>query len=430
MDQAASDRMLTAAAEADEARHQLQRQRRSEFFRLLAIVVALGLGLGWASEAVSVISGGPEHPLPLSPRVFVMAQHAFAGRLSPYAELMAVSAAVGVCATINVALAVEHTGGDHRAQVAISAWRKWLQQAALWMCLGALGAGIAVWANIERSEDVGSAAATSLLAGVTVLLGVSVRQQVNSADRASGYRRAKTTLDKLNAWDRELDKRGMPRRIDALEMPGRPALWWRRCRPTRAHRLGAARMTDRRAMWWQCVRAGTYRLPVAGLVAIGYLAVLIAAENVLGHHRMRLSWGLGFVFLAYFAVAVGFGAAVMFWTISRRWMAYTTDRVRWHLDVKPLLTRALVVSVIVAALLLLWLAGGGFVSLCMVGLLALAPGVVVATLWSSRRRPDVGWLQEATWPVGALVQLSLHDARTTAEHALDRLEMEEIARAA
>ena len=69
---------------------------------------------------------------------------------------------------------------------------------------------------------------------------------------------------------------------------------------------------------------------------MAYPVGAVVAVRVIRHQALNLSWKLIFGFLGQVYVAILAGVLIAFGTVVRRWTVYTNDRVRWRLDVKPL----------------------------------------------------------------------------------------------
>jgi hypothetical protein len=181
------------------------------------------------------------------------------------------------------------------------------------------------------------------------------------------------------------------------------------------------------AAWWRCMRGCGYRLLALAGVAMAYLGVLLAASvavRLVHHDAVHLSWKIviGFAAQAYFGLVAG--AVVGFATV-RRWTAYTTDRVRWQLDINPVLLHGGYSVAVMAVLVWVWGVAGVVWSVYIGGWLLPAAVTGWAVVWGSRRWPDMRWLQVATWPLWGLADLSLQRARTVHEKDRDRLLQEE-----
>ena len=302
-------------ADNDQERRKIRRQHRWDLVSMLVAGLLVVIG----TAAVLVVSwryGMAELPEPLSGRYFAEWYHVVAGRLSPNTAFNAVLAGAGLCATINVALAVEDRVTDGRGLVALSAWQESLERAAWLVCVGVVGMGMAVWANLDSPRAVGTALVTSLFAVVTAYLVVSIRRHVNAADQINRCARAVQQLAMLDVRDRELEARGVPRPLGVL---------------------GVASMLNTRAVWSgrlfrRCLWACGWRLLALALVEIMYF-VLVAgtfvAVRLLTHASVKLSWtGNDTLFvlgLAVLAISVGL---VLFGGVAWRWVPPAPGRTR------------------------------------------------------------------------------------------------------
>ncbi|MBS9535950.1 hypothetical protein KIH27_20410 [Mycobacterium sp. M1] len=390
---------------------------------MLLIMVVLSLVYGVVSTHLYVVSlfSGVEAPAPFSLRFLGAVGDEVRGRLSPDAALMVVLAAVAVCATINVALAVDNSSAGLLAQAAISQWRTSLQRAAALTGGAALIAGVAVWANLrpESGHDLGAAIAVSVFAVVTVQLAVTARDQRNSADRASEHRQAVKHLATLKAWDGELAARKVPRPlpVNALIKAGIDAV----------AEADSVRRTAMRACW--------KRLAYVGLAQGVCMAAVLVCLIVTGPHgpppEVPLSagkiWGLrtGFVVLpAVLAVLISLGIGM---ATHSRWTNAVSDHVRRHLDIKPRVICGVTSLAAVGLVALMWLAAGAAVGPVWISFL-----LVAAATWGvlqiSRRCPRVTWCATAARPLWELVDLSLRQSRARSERNRDTLLDQEIER--
>lgn len=193
MDQDDFDRRIEADARRDDMeRRAIRRSRRWDRIATLVAVIGMAIGLGGVAVLVSVANrqGLATVPEPLSGQFFAELYRLVAGKLDPNVALTAVLASAGLCATISVALALEHRSPDWRVQVALSDWRDGLDTAARMIFVAVIAIGGLVWTNLARPEAVGTATLTSLFAVVAALLASSIRRQVTSAEQTSRYARA------------------------------------------------------------------------------------------------------------------------------------------------------------------------------------------------------------------------------------------------
>lgn len=404
-------------AEVDEERHRIRQLRRWERLgMLITAAIGLVLGLGGFAVMAAVVGrhGSAGLPVPLSGQYFVELYRLVAGRLSPNTALTAVLAGAGMCATINVALAVEHQTTDLRAQVAISAWRESLDRAARVIFVGVVGVGVAVWTNIGSGEAVGTAILTSLFAAVAAHLALSIRRQINSADQISGYARAIRRIAKLDAWHLELATRAVPQPLGVASMIG--------TYPKR-----------RRVMWRRCLQGCGYRLMALAMISAAYFGILLVAITLTRLFKgtpLHLSWALaqGFMLQAVLGFVMGF--VFMFGTVFRRWTPPGGDhfarhgrpypRHHYRLDVEPRVVRVGYLVAVSAVVVAVWRAADVVWVVYVAGWLLPVPVTMWTALWASRKWPDAKWPRTATWPIWGLIELLSQEARIEARRDRDR----------
>ncbi|MGV0772271.1 hypothetical protein [Mycobacterium syngnathidarum] len=430
MDQDAFDRRIEADARRDDMeRRAIRRSRRFDRIATLVLVIGLALGLGGVAVLVSVANqqGLATIPEPLSGQFFAELHRLVAGKLDPNVALTAVLAAAGLCATINVALALEHRSPDWRVQVALSDWRDSLDSAARVVFVFVVAIGGLVWANLGRPESVGTAALTSLFAVVAAQLASSIRRQVTSAEQTTRYARAVKRLAMLDMWQTALKDRHVPQPLGVVDLPD-----------------------DARGVWLAqllraCVRAYAWR--VAGIafgcaVYVGVIAALFGAP-------VRFFWTGDGAFLVLFpaglaalvSVAILIGG-VMRWGPSGIGSVGPFDRrrhrpvldprsIRWQLDTRP---RLVLGAYWLYAGLQLWAVqhdAGMFTALLLAGPTVVAPIAVWIALWASRHEPHArwaekatGWAQKATRPTWGCIELLMHHERLLAQREHHRFGMQ------
>lgn len=312
-----AERLLAEDARAKELRRKVRKDWRLGLVSLFFGVASIGFGFTQLGIVIRSWSHPESAPFPLTGQFFAQGYHAVQGRLSPETGLTLVLAAVGVCATINVALFVEGLVTSRRAQVELSEGRRILEVAAMLMAVGALAAGVVVWANVNSPSAIGTAIGTSLFAIVTALLSTSARRQVQSADRAHGYTLAVTNLAKLNGWKRELAARGVPRPLGGI--------------PT---------VVPSKTLWAKYVRGALLRLAVlAGfmVLVLGVLLVIFVVTQRITTGSVNLPALVIAAFLAAAAYTGMMAGVSIGWFTARRYTdPYSTNRVRFHLDIRPL----------------------------------------------------------------------------------------------
>ncbi len=405
-DRVVAERLLAEDARAKELRRKVRKDWRLGLVSPFFAVASIGFGFTQLGIVIRSWSHPESAPFPLTGQFFAQGYHAVQGRLSPETALTLVLAAVGVCATINVALFVESLATSRRAQVELSEGRRILEVAAMLMAVGALATGVVVWANVNSPSAIGTAIGTSLFAIVTALLSTSARRQVQSADRAHGYNLAVTNLAKLNGWKRELAARGVPRPLGGI--------------PT---------VVPSKTLWAKYVRGALLRLAVlAGfmVLVLGVLLVIFAVTQRITTGSVNLPALVIAAFLAAAAYTGMMAGVSIGWFTARRYTdPYSTNRVRFHLDIRPRLTRA-GYCVAVGALLVLAFVHGPIVSAVYATTWLLpAQALCWLALRYSRTRPHIRWSRWMTEPLWGIVELMLQGRRVRQERERDRLLQDE-----
>jgi hypothetical protein len=387
---------------------------------LLVVVTSLVLGLGGCATMLIVgyRQGIAAIPQPLSLRYFAEIYHLGWRRLRPDTALTAVLAGAGLCATLNVALAMEHHTTDRRGLVAISAWRDGVDGVARLICLGAAGMSVVVWANLDSTQDVGTAVVTTLFAAITAKLTMSVRRQVNATDRSSRCAQAVRQLRVLDIWEHALKARGVPQPLGTSSKLSTYAVWWR---------------PEMR----RCQRHCAYRLLLVSGMGGAYGAVLIGAImtiKLVEHAPVHLSCKL-VALIVLVVLFVMLESAACAWliiaaTVLRRWVLPTIkwnrrrhrelispDAVRWRLDVRPAVAHTLyfLSAAVAVALLQQYGVTVTIVASMYLGPLLLVPGIIWSTLRVSRQRSIARRPHKAAWPVWGLIELLLQQERHKAE---------------
>lgn len=395
-----ADKLIADAEQDDNLRRDIRRSAVSK----CAWILTLFLTLAYLPVHTATFMTSWGTPPSLTAAIMTV-YRAIQGSLSPETALTAVLGALAVCATINVALAVDTNAGGRRRQVASSTWRSSLGAAGVVLAVAAVVIGCTVWANVHTRADFGAASATSLFAVVTVLLASTSQQQANSVDRASGYRRAVNRLKDLDAWDRELIGRGVPLHFREWSMG-----------------------THGAKFPWRLFCAGGIRLLVIGFVATSYLGVLALIGVVVAlseHHTPEFSWWMLKVVFGY-----GFCAMTVVLVISsgsfHRWTAYTSTHPRWQLDVKPRLVRwgyGLLAVFMTAAD---WVADGVYAAVFSFGVLLVTPTIAWSILWSSRRWPRATIPRLLADPFWELIDWSIQNSRRFHQEQRDKLLRDQI----
>ncbi|WP_131809648.1 hypothetical protein [Mycolicibacter sinensis] len=311
--------------------------------------------------------------------------------------------AVGVCAAINVALAVGFPGPDLREQAEILVARERLDQAS------SLMAGVAVMAVLAGLPARGrqgqpSVAATvafsALLATVAVLLAATARRQSNAADRASRYRDVTDRLKALDAW------------CNALMEP------WTVPLP-----LGRLDDSNKVALHRTAVRGCAWRL--LWLVALVWACLALVLMCTAGAHRWRGSWwqqaGL-FAIAGYMAMSIGIVIGLL---ALQRWTA-SGPNIRTRLSLRPKMITTATGIVVLLWLEAAWVRGGVFEALVL-GAMSLLPMTICwAVLWLTRTR---GRFNKRLWiaarPFWELVDWTLQNAWITELRLRDQIEADE-----
>lgn len=109
-----------------------------------------------------------------------------------------------------------------------------------------------------------------------------------------------------------------------------------------------------------------------------------------------------------------------------RWTAYTSNRPRWQLDIKPRLARwgFSVLAVFITASD--WVADGVYAALISFGVLIVTPTIAWSILWSSRRWPRAKVSRLLADPFWELVNWSIQKGRCLHQEQRDKLLRDEI----
>lgn len=400
-DNALRERLLAEAARVRKVRERVRSERNVSLAALLLGTTGLVLGCAQLRAAIECWTHPESVAFPISGRFFASTWDALHGRLSPDTALTFGLAAVGVCATINVALFVEALVASRRSQVELSEGRRMLEFAAAFLAVGAAVTGIVVWANLDSPHAAASAVGTSLCAVVAMLLAASARRQVQRAERALGYAIAEENLAKLDAWELELSVRGIPQPLG--ELP---------------------RDSNRKKLWARYWRAAATRLAVLALFMMLLVTVLVLtvwAVQLVRHHPVNLPF---VVILAGLGAAAYIGAmagtAIGWFTVRRYTDPYASKHLRFHLNVRPKLTRlgyCLVVGVILSVALIYDSTGAAIYIAVW-----LLPAQVLCwlALRFSRTRPEIRWSRWMTEPLWGMVALMLQNRRINQESNRDR----------
>lgn len=421
MDQDDFDRRIEADARRDDMeRRAIRRSRRWDRIATLVAVIGIAQGLGGVAVLVSVANrqGLAAVPGPLSGQFFGELYRLMAGKLDPNVALTAVLAAAGLCATINVALAVEHRATNWRVQVALSDWRDGLDTAARVIFVAVIAIGGLVWTNLGRPEAVGTATLTSLFALVAAQLASSIRRQVTSAEQTSRYARAVKRLAMLDMWQTALQDRHIPRPLGTVPLS-----------------------EDTRDLRWpqmlqDCLRAYAWRVVGIALGCVVYVVVLVALFGA----PVRVFWTGDGAFLVLFpavlaamvSVAILIGG-VLRWGPSgigsvgpfdrrRHRHAVEPRSIRWRLDTRPRLVMGFYWLYTGLQLFAMHDNASLFTALLLAGPTAVVPALVWTTLWLSRQEPHGSWAQKAThWaqkatrPTWGFIELSMYHERLLAQ---------------
>lgn len=344
--------------------------------------------------------GNSETPLGLLVGVY----DSLAGLLPADSAVGLAGLAVGVCAAINVALAVGFAGPDLREQAEVLVARERLEQAS------ALMAGVAVMAVVAglpaRGQDgQPSVAATvtfsTLLATVAVLLAATARRQSNAADRASRYRDVTDRLKTLDAW------------CNALMEP------WTVPLP-----LGRLDDSNKVALRRTAVRGCAWRL--LWLVALVWVCLALVLMWAAGTHRWRGAWWHWtelFAMAGYMAVSIGI---VICWLALQRWTS-SGPNIRARLSFRPKMITAGTITVVLLWVGHGWVRGGLFEALSLAAVTLLPMAICWVVLWLTRRP---GRLKKRLWvaarPFWELVDWTLQNAWITERRQRDQIEADEM----
>ncbi|MGV0737523.1 hypothetical protein ABQF35_11145 [Mycobacterium syngnathidarum] len=387
-------------------RRDLRRLARWETTALVFVVAPMAMATGWGAvvfRQIKQLRAGQQADASLSASAVVTElYHLVSGRVSSETALQVSLAAVALCATINVALAIDNAATGSRDPVGDSEWRSNLHGAVWIVCVGTLVVTMAAWANLTSPDKLGIAAAATLFTVVTMVLTRSVRRQSNRADRDEQLDTACTKLDRLTTWRSELTRLGVP-----PQQPDPPNGW----------RLLAA-----------CV----WRLAIVAVLGILASAVTLIAGFLLIGRPDEFARGLSaqlipvMAFHAYSTVALG--GFIVFGSVLRRWSAYnckTQRRRRWRLEIGPRLAYIGYLLFAALAVALAWADAGWIATVFTAGLLLPGPVIVIGVLWASRHSPGTRWIRVASEPVWGLVHRSLDLDRDNQQSTKERLLKEE-----
>lgn len=343
--------------------------------------------------------GDSETPLGLLIGVY----DSLAGLLPPDSAVGLTGLAVGVCAAINVALAVGFAAPDLTEQAEVLAARERLEQAS------ALMAGVAVMAVVAglpaRSQDGQPSVAaavtfSTLLATVAVLLSATARRQSNAADRAIRYRDVTDRLKTLDAWCNALmEPWTVPLPLGRLDESNKVAL-----------RRAAVRGCVWRLLW------------LVALVWVYLALVLMAATSA---QRWHGGWsgatGL-FAGASYMALSIGI---VIGWLALQRWTSCGPN-MRTRLSVRPRIITAGTITVVLVGVEVAWVRGGVFLALILVGWTLLPMSTCWVVLWITRGH---GRFKKRLWvaarPFWELVDWTLQSAWVAELRLRDQIEADE-----
>lgn len=383
----------------------LRRARRLELALSLLLLFGLATAAVQATYVVNVSSATESPPGVLSPGFFSALYRLFNGLVTPEKALTAVVAALAVCATINVSLAVNGSALSQRAQVSMAEWRRGMRGAAWVLSLFALAVGFVVWANVASRQDIGSAVATSVFAGLTAYLALNARRYENDVERAITYLLADDRLGRLTAWRRALKERGVPPRVTAsVSQAGLGEDGFRGTSPTGDQML---------SVWPRQIRLVSSRIACLGAWgAVSTAGILIVLAWIGPRRREGVAVGLDLLggvlvvslLAGFFTALVGLATTI---AIFNRWTGYETRRVSWHLDRQPVVV---LVSTVLGSALLVWLSWfqTGFAALLLAYVLLLGIAVPSLATEVSRRWPKL-WLAKAvTSPLWGTVELYLN----------------------
>ncbi|WP_396917951.1 hypothetical protein [Mycolicibacterium sp.] len=379
--------MRARAESSRPARRGMRRGSRLELVLMVVVLVQFAWLVGWGAASVRqfeqlragqpVSAVGPTDAVPALYRVF-------AGHLSVDTALQVALAAMALCATINVALAIDNATTGLRDPVADSEWRSSLRAAVWVVCAGTLVVTLTAWANITSPEKVGTAGAATLFTIVTMMLTRSVRRQPNSVDRADQFDAAAQRLERLDAWEAELRDRGVRRPLNT----GPSGKRWKVVR----HYVWA--------LGWRLLAvAGLGVMLLVLLWGAGILLTLLTGEHIELTRPSGRAIAGGLLLQAYITFATA--AAAVFLTVTRKWTVYDCkpERMRWPLDIWPRTTWAGYVLLIGAGAALAWLDDGWVRGLYTVNSFITGPVVVAVVLWASRQRPATPWRRNIARPV-------------------------------
>lgn len=404
MTDTALEKSIRARAEAWRAeRRDLRRSTRWETAALVLMLVPFALALGWGALAFrqfgQLQTRQPvDVPFLVSPTVATELYHLATGRVSPETALQVALAAMALCATINVALAIDNATTGRRDLVADSEWRSSLRGAVWIVCMGTLVVTLAAWANINSPEKIGHASAATLFTIVTMTLTRSVRRQTNRADRDGQLDTACTKLERLESWKEELTNQHVP------PQESHPSSVWR--------------------YLWACA----WRLLVVSVAGVLLFAVTLMIGFLLCGEmgefmRNQKLWVLPLVGMQLCSTLV-LGSFIVFYSVLRRWTAYdckSQRRRRWRLEILPRIAGGGYLLFATLAVPLAWFGTGWIAAVFTASLLLPGPMIVEAVLWASRRWPDQPWIRIAAQPVWGLTHLSLEHDRANHESVKDRV---------
>ncbi|SKR61936.1 Uncharacterised protein [Mycobacteroides abscessus subsp. abscessus] len=409
-DQALRDRLLADRDQVKQERAAIRRERRNMRIALLILLCSWIFGLGYLGVAVTAITHPGPAPTPMSPQFFVAAYHFLQNRVSPDSGLTFVLTLMGACVTIAVGLVVAELISNRRGQVEYSEARSVLRTGATLLSIAALGTAVLVWLSLDLPHQQGAAAFTSIAAFITAVFGTGIRNHLQAADHSMRYGNAVDNLAALASWRDDLDHREIPRPLNGLALVG-----------------------SRKALWWRYGRGAAARLLLLAAVPVLYLLGLLfvlRVIDVINGRGLHTNWPpliVGFAVVAVFAALVGFANG--FLTVFRYSQLYTTEHVRWRLDVQPCLLRIFWTLIVVSAVVLVFVHDGTVWAIYTIAW-AVAPAVTYLALRFSRTRQDRRWSRWFAAPVWGMVELTLQGEHERQERNRERFFQEAKAAAA
>lgn len=399
-DQALRDRLLADRDQVKQERAAIRRERRNMRVALLILLGSWVFGLGYLGVLFTATTRPGPTPAPMSPQFFGAAYHFLQNRVSPDGGLMFVLALMGACVTIAVGLVVAELISNRRGQVEYSEARSVLRTGATLLSIAALGTALMVWLSLDLPHQQGAAPFTTIAAFITAVFGTGIRNHLQAADHSMRYGNAVDNLAALDTWRGELDHREIPRPLAGVAIVGsRTALWWRYGRGAAARVLLLA------------------ALPVLYLLGLLFVTRVI---DVIGGRGVHIKWApllAGFAAAALIAGLVGFASG--FLAVFRYGQLYTTEHVRWRLDVQPCLLRIFWTLIVISAVVLVFVHDGTVWAIYTIGW-AVAPALTYLALRWSRTRPERRWSRWLAAPVWGMVELTLQGERERQERNRER----------